>query len=108
MIMGAYANKSYVTPAVADPRASGYYLNKISGTSQATPQVCGLLACVLQARPTMTYVDAKKFLADYSVKGNLVMTGTDAYNNTTSLQGGNNRILQLPFTDTIRGRIHLN
>lgn len=105
MIMGAYANKSYVTVAVADPRASGYYLNKISGTSQATPQVCGLLACALQARPTMTPAEAKKFVIDHSLKGNLVMTGTDAYNNTTSLQSGNNRILQMPFTNSTRGTI---
>ena len=101
MIMGAYANKSYVTPAVPDPRNTTYYLNKISGTSQATPQVTGYLACILQTRPTLTINEAKSFLTTYSTKGNLTVTGSEAYNNTTSLQGGNNRILQMPFTNPI-------
>lgn len=105
MIMGAYANKSYQTAAVADPRASGYYLNKISGTSQATPQVTGMLACVLQARPNMTVEEARKFIATHSVNGGLTFTGTDNYSNQNSLQGSSNRILQTPFTSPSRGDI---
>lgn len=105
MIMGAYANKSYQTAAVADPRASGYYLNKISGTSQATPQVTGMLACVLQARPNMTVEEARKFIATHSVNGGLTFTGTDNYSNQNSLQGSANRILQTPFTAPSRGDI---
>lgn len=106
MIMGAYANKAYQTYAVQDPRKAGSYLNKISGTSQATPQVTGLLACVLQSRPTMTTAEAKAFLTDYSIKGALTMTGTEAFTNTTSLQNGNNRILKTPFTSPNRGGIN--
>jgi subtilisin family serine protease len=105
MIMGAYANKPYVTSAVADPRASGYYLNKISGTSQATPQVTGMLACVLQARPNMTGEEARQFVATHSVKGTLTFVGTDNYSNQNSLQGSANRILQTPFTSPQRGDI---
>jgi hypothetical protein len=105
MIMGAYANKPYQTAAVADPRASGYYLNKISGTSQATPQVTGMLACVLQARPNMTGEEARKFIATHSVNGSLTFTGTDNYSNQNSLQGSANRILQTPFTAPSRGDI---
>jgi hypothetical protein len=105
MIMGAYANASYVTPAVPDPRNSSYYLNKISGTSQATPNVTGLLATVLQARPNMTPAEAKQFLIDSSVKGALVEGSSTAYTSTTYLQGGNNRILQTPFTSPNRGSI---
>jgi hypothetical protein len=105
MIMGAYANKPYQTAAVADPRASGYYLNKISGTSQATPQVTGMLACVLQARPTMTSDEAKQFIATHAVKDGLTFTGTDNYANLNSLQGSANRILQMPFTGADRGSI---
>jgi subtilisin family serine protease len=105
MIMGAYANKSYQTAPVADPRASGYYLNKISGTSQATPQVTGMLACVLQARPSMTPAEARQFVIDHSLK-NVLQEGTDtSYTSTTYLQGGNNRYLKTPFTDPNRGGI---
>ena len=106
MIMGAYANKAYQTYAVQDPRKAGSYLNKISGTSQATPQVTGLLATILQARPTMTTAEAKAFLTEYSIKNALSLTGVDAVSNTSSLQGGNNRILRTPFTSPNRGGIN--
>lgn len=105
MIMGAYANSSYQTPAVPDPRNPIHYLNKISGTSQATPQVTGLLACVLQARPDMTITEAKKFLADYTLKNVLVEGASTAYTSTTYLQGGANRMLYMPFNNPNRGGI---
>ena len=68
MIMGAYANEPYQTYAVADPRRAGYYLNKISGTSQATPQVTGVVACFLQLRPNSKVNDIKAFIAETSNK----------------------------------------
>ena len=105
MIMGAYANRSYQTPAVADPRASGYYLNKISGTSQATPQVTGMLACALQVRPTMTPAEAKQFVIDHSLPSVLQEGSDTSYTSTTYLQGGNNRYLKMPFTNAARGGI---
>lgn len=105
MIMGAYINDSYVTPAVPDPRNGQYYLNKISGTSQATPQVTGLLATVLQARPNMTPSEAKQFIIDHSLKNVLVEGSNTSYSSATYLQGGNNRVLQHPFTSPNRGGI---
>jgi serine protease AprX len=106
MIMGAYANKAYQTVAVQDPRKAGSYLNKISGTSQATPQVTGLLATILQARPTMTAAEAKAFVIENSITNLLTLTGAEAVSNTSSLQGGNNRILKTPFTSPNRGGIN--
>jgi subtilisin family serine protease len=105
MIMGAYANDSYVTPAVRDPRNSSYYLNKISGTSMACPQVTGVLATVLQARPNMTPAEAKQFLIDHSIKNAIVEGNDTSYSSTTYLQGGNNRMLKTPFTSSNRGGI---
>jgi hypothetical protein len=93
MIMGAYANKPYQTPAVADPRASGYYLNKISGTSQATPQVAGVVACLLSAKPSANITQIKEWLTDNSIKNVLNEGSTTDYANQEYLQGGNNRIL---------------
>lgn len=105
MIMGAYANHPYQTPAVEDPRNPEYYLNKISGTSQATPQVTGVLACLLQARPNMTVEEAKRWLANYAVKDVLQEGGDPSYSNPYGLQGGNNRVLRMPFTEVFRGGI---
>ena len=106
MIMGAYANSPYQTYAVADPRNTSFYLNKISGTSQATPQVAGYLACVAQARPSMQAEDARRFIKDFAVPGELnegyVAAG---YANPNGLQGGGNRRLNSPFTSPNRGGI---
>jgi subtilisin family serine protease len=105
-VMAAYANRPYVTGAVADPRNSAYHLNKLAGTSMACPQVTGMLACVLQARPNMTTTEAKAFIAEHSVNNALQVTGAENYSNQTSLQGGNNRILKTPFTSPVRGGIN--
>jgi subtilisin family serine protease len=104
MIMGAYANKSYVTAAVADARNSSYYLNKISGTSQATPQVTGVIACLLQARPTLTGTQVKTFLTSNSLSA-LTITGSEDYTNGRHLLGGSNRVLFTPFNSALRGRM---
>ena len=90
---------------VADPRNSTYRLGKISGTSMACPQVTGVLATVLQARPSMTPAEAKQFLIDSSIKNTLVEGSSTSYSSTTYLQGGNNRILKTPFTSPNRGGI---
>lgn len=105
-IMAAYANKPYVTSAVPDPRNNSFYLNKIAGTSMACPQVTGLLACLLQARPTLTTTEAKEFLTEHSIKSTIQVSGVENYSNQRSLQGGNNRILKTPFTSARRGGIN--
>jgi subtilisin family serine protease len=91
--------------SVSDPRNPTYRLGKISGTSMACPQVTGVLATVLQARPNMTPAEAKQFIIDSSVKNALVEGSSTAYTSTTYLQGGNNRVLQTPFTNPSRGSI---
>ena len=104
MIMGAYGNKPYQTAAVADTRQAGYYFNKISGTSQATPQVTGVVACLLQLRPGSAVNDIKKFIADSSNKNKLA-EGALSWTNLYSLQGGANNYLYTPFTNPNRGSI---
>ena len=111
-IMGAYANAPYAGAAVADTRSSGtytYYLNAISGTSQASPQVAGLLACILQARPWMNQQDCRNFLEAYSSNWPVdeAYYGGSGYGDWGSLQGGPARALYQPFNLpdplTIRG-----
>ncbi|CAB4241752.1 AprE Subtilisin-like serine proteases [uncultured Caudovirales phage] len=107
MIMGAYANKPYNTYPVQDSRNANYYLNKISGTSQATPQVAGYIACLLQLRPTLNSEDVRKFITDSSNKGvlNENPNGGVGYANQYHLQGGGNRYLYQPFNNSLRGNI---
>jgi hypothetical protein len=122
LIMGGFDNRTYLSAAVVDPRSGSststsetYYLNKISGTSQATPQVTGVVACLLQARPWMTATQVLSWLKSTSLKnqlnesafvgGSIPSVGT--YTNLASIQGGNNYILyqafNLPDPLTIRG-----
>ena len=107
MVMGAYANKPYNTYAVPDPRNGSFYLNKVSGTSMACPQVTGVLACFLQARPTATAADCLAWLIENSTPNalNENPSGGIGYNNNFYLQGGNNRVLHQPFKSSTRGSI---
>jgi hypothetical protein len=108
-IMGAYANAPYAVNAIADPRNSAYYLNKISGTSQACPQVSGVISCVLQMRPWFTATDVLNWLKAVSPPWpvNESYYGGSGYTNFGSLQGGPNRALYMPYNlpdpVTIRG-----
>jgi hypothetical protein len=106
-IMGAYTNTPYATPAVADPRSSvststntTFYLNKISGTSQSTPQVAGVLACMLQSRPWMQAWQCQQWIQQNAAIGTLNETyygQTGTYTNYAGLQGATNAQLYQPF-----------
>jgi hypothetical protein len=79
-----------------DPRNSNYYLEKISGTSMATPQVCGYLACHLQNNPGWNRDDALNFLISNATTGQLYDNGITSGVDTYSLFGAPNRYLAWP------------
>ena len=106
MIMGAYADSYYNTPAVADARNPDFYLNKLSGTSMACPQVAGVVACLLQARPDLTAQEVKNFLEKYAIKDELVDNGDGSYGDIRSLNDGANRILGFPYARPVRGDVN--
>ena len=77
---------------IQDPRSSGaHYLAKTNGTSMATPQVCGMLACLAESWPNMTQTQAHQWIIDFSAKNVLSDTGTDNAMDVQSLQGAPNR-----------------
>ena len=82
---------------VQNPLDSSSYLMKISGTSMASPSVCGMLACVLEANPGMTPEELKTWMIRNSTTGLLYEGATDDYDDQDSIQGGNNRIAYMPF-----------
>jgi hypothetical protein len=63
---GTFINSSWVGSAPAagfanpalDVRNSSYYVGKLNGTSMASPQVAGLLACLLEKVPTINQATA--------------------------------------------------
>ena len=58
-----------------DPRDSSYYNASADGTSMASPQICGLLACVAEQWPNMAQSEALEFLKESS-KSQVGTTGT--------------------------------
>jgi hypothetical protein len=81
------------------PPDSDYNIARISGTSMASPQVCGLLACFLQINPGATAQQCKNWLANNSKQFMNPGTGTgNDYGNSQSLQGAPNRFLHQPFS----------
>jgi hypothetical protein len=75
-----------------DPRNSSFFIGKISGTSMATPQICGVLATALEVYPNMTPAQARDYIRHYSKVGQMTDTGGDV-TDYTSLQGADNRYL---------------
>jgi hypothetical protein len=104
LIQGAYGNFPYIFPAIQDERNSSYYLNKISGTSEASPQIAGLLACLLQARPWMTPAQCSAWISanapSWAPDENYY--GGSGYVNFGSLQGAPYKVLYQPFNSSNR------
>ena len=83
-------------PVTSDPNNSLYRIGKISGTSMASPQVAGVLACALQLYPTMNQDMALKYITSYAGQNQLATAGglvTD-YAITNGLRTAPNRYLK--------------
>ena len=88
---------SYLTSGVADPRNASYYINTSSGTSMATPQVTGVLACALETYQSLTANTALNYLVANSTKNqlaNVVSAPAYPFLNYTSLLWGPNRYVK--------------
>jgi len=77
---------------VDDYRDSNYKLGKYDGTSMASPQVCGVLACLLEQYPNMNQSDIMSYLEQNS-KTNQMTTTSGGYNDDTDIQGSSNSYL---------------
>jgi hypothetical protein len=81
--------------AVQDSRDSNYLVKKINGTSMASPQVCGVLACVMETFPNLTAQEALDMIVEFSAEGFMRDDGASA-SDLEALQGAPNRILVSP------------
>ena len=83
---------SALPSGTADPRNASFYLGKYSGTSMASPQVTGVLACALEIYPHWKQEDAKAYILGLAKQGQLTTTSggpTDGQD----LQGAPNKFL---------------
>ena len=89
---GQWIMSSLHTGSTQDPRSPSYVIGKYQGTSMASPQVCGVLACALETYPGMTQQQCRNYIFNYSKQGQITDTG-GSYTDFTSLQGSANRYL---------------
>jgi hypothetical protein len=89
---GSYIMSSLHTSSVSDSRNSSYKVGKYSGTSMASPQVTGFLACLLEIYPELTQAQVLQYLIKNSKYNQITDTG-GSYTDLTSLQGSSNRYL---------------
>lgn len=81
---------------IADPRNSNFFLGKATGTSMASPQVCGLIACISENWSRATQIDAFRYLMEFSKYNQVGDTGgnySDFESISASGQSINNRFL---------------
>lgn len=79
-----------------DPRSASYYIGLEIGTSMASPQVAGMLACIAELYPNMTPTDAMTYVKTYAKLSQIRNTGGTSPTWTSdvfSLQGSTNRYM---------------
>jgi hypothetical protein len=102
-IAGATCNSAVLYSGNNNYNITAYYANssykqqKDSGTSQASPQVAGMLACVAQMRPWMTYQDAASWLNTFSVPKTANAATTGGYADLFNLQAATTNYLYFPY-----------
>jgi serine protease len=86
--------------------SQNYYLNasykqtNISGTSMASPQVCGVAALFLQNNPTASATQVKSSLISRAQIAVYTGSNSSSYNNIRALQGSIPRALYNPYGGT--------
>jgi subtilisin family serine protease len=77
---------------VPDSRNTNFNLIKFSGTSMASPQVTGVLACLLELTPQLTQTQAYEYIINNAKLKQITDSG-GSYTDVYSLQGSTNRFL---------------
>jgi hypothetical protein len=76
-----------------DPRNSSYYLASISGTSMASPQVCGVIACLAESEPNITQTQVREYFSENYFLQNIGTTGTINHSTYEALGDSANKYL---------------
>lgn len=99
-VYDATAANEFGITLVNDPRNGSFKLGSISGTSMSSPQVSGVLACLMEHNPRMNQFEARSFITKLSKKNQIGSTGSNPNQSPyTAIGDSNNRYL---FYDPIR------
>lgn len=104
-VYNASAAAEFGITLVNDPRNSSYKLGSISGTSMASPQVVGCLACLLEQQPTLNQAEALQYLIATSKKSQIATTGGGAGDYTSLGSEPNNRYLFYKLERQLTGNV---
>jgi hypothetical protein len=107
-VYGFSAQSEFGVTLVTDPRNNIYYLGSISGTSMASPQVTGLLACLLENFPSMTQSEIKTYIENNSTSNRISSTGGGAADYTSLGVNSNNRYLFYKKERGLTGYVAIN
>lgn len=104
-------NTSYPGGGTTDPRSGSspsYKIGKISGTSMASPQVAGLVACLMETYPHYNQEQVKEYLTTkWAVSGQLYdAISTDNPVDSDDLQGSPNLHAKYHFERSLSGGVH--
>jgi hypothetical protein len=97
---------SFGNTGIADGKYSIGYYYPIQGTSMASPQVCGVIACLATDKDRFTQADARGYLNRYSVYGDMTFdVAGGALNDNSCRQGSPNKYLHIENPRPIVGFI---
>ena len=87
-IMSAYNS------GVSDPRNAAYFLQKLTGTSMASPQTAGLIACMMEQYPNSTQMEARTYIKNFANNGVMFDSNIQCppNNPVLSLRGAPNQV----------------
>tara|TARA_A100001515_G_scaffold81668_1_gene64805 strand:- start:311 stop:1993 length:1683 start_codon:yes stop_codon:yes gene_type:complete len=91
-IISSVHNDSGGGPTKPDLRNTSYKLVKYNGTSMASPQVCGTIACLLEQYPNMNQSDVMDYINQHA-KDDQMTTTSGGHTDDTDLQGADNKYL---------------
>jgi hypothetical protein len=98
---------SYGNTGFTDTKyGSGNYYQTINGTSMASPQVCGIIACVANSKERFSQNDARAFIEKYSIDGEMSFDlFGGGFDDSTSRMGSPNKVIHIENTRSDVGYI---
>lgn len=91
-------NPAFPFTVVQDPLNTTFLIGKLQGTSMASPQVCGILACWLEQNPRATQADCVEYLQKNSSRPDQLAAGTNGgFTDVNDLQGAPRDVLCFDF-----------
>jgi hypothetical protein len=105
LILSAYGNTGGLNDAKYTEGSANYFY-PISGTSMASPQVCGLAALLASGKRRFTQDDLIGYLQNYSIIGDMTFNiSGGGYDDNSSSQGSPNRYLHVKNPRKLSGLI---